>query len=223
MANVPEHDQPSASTDATPHPPAADPISASEASRRAFLTGLGTVGLGGLMACVTTPARAINAGASAPVKVDMIESTKTLRYDTLELPSGKEVFLDQQVTGANGVLMITRTHSVRTDTEVAYNMHLDITVLTFAPGKSVADAPDLSRTQSISIAGIKGDIVGPVRNDHMTVTVVHPDGTSSRFSQVTPVRMDLSQYDQLAPDVLMKMIGDHFLNGTRLPFNLKPQ
>lgn len=217
MANVPEHDQPSASTNTTPHPPASDTISASEASRRAFLTGLGAAGLGGLMACVSTPAHAVNTCASASVKVDTIESTKTLRYDTLEIPGGKEVFLDQQVTGANGVLMITNTHSVRTDTEVAYNMHVDITVLTFAPGKSVADAPDLSRTQSISIAGIKGEVEGNIRKDLMTITFLHEDGTSTRTSQEVPVRLDVSQYDDLTPDQSMRLMFEAHKTG-RLPF-----
>ncbi len=185
-------------------------------TRRSFLGSIGATGMGALFACFSRTALAASTAKDGGLQIDSIQETKTLRNDTIPVPGGKEVFLDQQAIGANGVTQLVRMHSIRTDTEVAYTMHADIVVQSFAPGNPPTGTPDASRTMNLSISGIKGEVEGNIRKDLMTITFLHEDGTSTRTSQEVPVRLDVSQYDDLTPDQSMRLMFEAHKSG-RLP------
>lgn len=218
MSDFFEHNNPSNAQNESGEASAEDFPQRNDNTRRAFLGGIGAVSMGAFFTCLTPGASAESLGSNDRLRIDTVQDSKTLRYDTLTVPGGKEIFLDQQATGANGVTMLTRGHTIRTDTEVAYTMHIDLTIQLFAPGRSTTGTPDSSRTTNLTLSGIKGEVEGNIRRDHMTITFVNPDGTSTRMSQEVPVRMDVSQYDDLTPDQLMRVMFDAHKNGGRLPF-----
>ena len=186
-------------------------------TRRAFLGSVGATSIGALFACLSPTALAASSDRGEILRIDAIQECRTLRNDTIAVPGGKEVFLDQQAIGANGVTMLSRMHSIRTDTEVAYTMHADIVVLNFAPGSPQTGTPNSSRSMNLSLSGIKGEVEGNIRRDHVTITFMHEDGTSTRTSQEVPVQLDVSQYDDLTPDQSMRLMFEAHKTG-RLPF-----
>ena len=187
-------------------------------TRRAFLGGVGATSLGAILTCFSPAAQAATSVTNERLRIDTIKDAKTLSFETLPVPGGKEIFLDQQATGSNGVTMLTRGHTIRTDTEVAYTMHIDLTVQLFAPGASTTGTPDSTRTTNVSLSGIKGEVEGDIRRDHMTITIINPDGTSTRTSQEVPVRLDVSKYDDLTPEQLMRVMSEAHNSVGRLPF-----
>lgn len=185
-------------------------------TQRSLVGSMGATSMGALFACLSPSALAASVSRDEVLRIDAIQECKTLRNDIIAVPGGKEVFLDQQAIGANGVTMLSRTHFIRTDTEVAYTMHTDIVVQNFAPGNPPTGTPNSSRSMNFSLSGIKGEVEGNIRRDHVTITFLHEDGTSTRTSQEVPVRLDVSQYDDLTPDQTMRLMFEAHKSG-RLP------
>ena len=75
-------------------------------------------------------------------------------------------------------------------------MTLDATVQKYASGMDLEGAPASTTQQRITIFGVKGEVTGNVRNDRVTFTTVHADGSSAREQKMVPVRLDLSEFAQ---------------------------
>jgi len=181
-------------------------------NRRTFLSSVGVAGLvAALGAIKPTEAEALD--RPTPLAVGSIKGFKVLRDEEFEIPGGKEHFLDQQITDTQGAVRVTRTHISRTDTEVSYEIHLDIAIQTYASGQDVQSQPSGTQKQSISVHGIKGEISGSVRNDHVTVTTVYADGTTSRQSSEVQVRLDNSDLSGLSREELFMEMGRRYAVG----------
>jgi hypothetical protein len=151
--------------------------------------------VGMLMPDSVQAAKPLSGNETGTTKLSSIAKLSVTREDIFDVPGGKEYFYDWQASDENGVTKKFAAHGSRIDSESSYTITLDATVQKFAAGADI-EAPTTTTQQRITIFGIKGEIVGSVRNDRVIFTTVHADGSSAREERMVPVRLDLSEFAQ---------------------------
>ena len=181
--------------------------------RRNFLSGVGAVGIAAVAGAVTTkPAGATPVPQVAvPPRLSSIDHLKVTREESFDVPNGKESFYEWQASDAQGVTTKFVFHHTRTDVGETYTLNTDITVLKFAAGADLSGPPTATSQQKLTAFGVKGEMVGNVRHDEVTMTTVHADGSSSRELRIVPVRLDLSEYAGQDLATILKSVGSRFV------------
>jgi hypothetical protein len=181
-------------------------------SRRGFLGSIGAISLA-TMAGVLAP---ISAGGttsegSAPGRLASLAKLNLTREESFDVPGGKEVFLEWQAGDEKGVVQKFIVHHTRQDADVTYTMNTNVIVRTYGPGMDLQGKPASAKEQNVTVYGVKGEIVGSVRNDHVTITTVHQDGRTSRQSQVAQVRLESPEFAGTDTAAQIASIGRRFL------------
>lgn len=186
--------------------------SPSEATRRGFLGGVGAIGLAAI-AGAFSPASVQGAetGSSAPIRLSSIQNLTITRNETFEIPGGKEYFLEQRVSDDKGVVQKMLAHHTRVDSGVSYMMSTDVTIQVYGPGMNLDGSPASTNHQSVTVSAIKGEVSGSTRTDHMTVTTVYADGSTSRKSVEVPVRLDTEEFSGMTVQEIAQYIGEKFV------------
>jgi hypothetical protein len=179
--------------------------------RRGFLAGVGALGVATVASMLSPqPANASSPtpkDEKVPLNLSSIAKLSVTREEVFDVPGGKEHFYEWQASDEKGVTSKFSVHVSRVDSESAYTISLDVTVLKFAPGTDLSGPPTATKQQRIVNFGIKGEVVGDVRNDRVITTTVHQDGSSSREERVVPVRLDLSEFTNQDFTTLVTSMG----------------
>jgi len=171
-------------------------MSETATQRRAFLGGIGALGLSAIAGSIApqTAAAMVPATAQASANLDSVASLEVTREQNLHVPGGQENFYEWQATDSRGATNKFLVHSSRVDSGNTYTISTDITIHKFAPGASPDSAPRRSTQQHITAFGTKGEVADGIRQDHVILTTVHSDGTSTREERTVPVRLDFSEF-----------------------------
>jgi hypothetical protein len=182
--------------------------------RRQFLGSLGAVGLAsvaGASKVERAEAQLQPPNSSVPQKLSSIANLKVNREQTLDVPNGKESFLEWEASDAVGARTKFIVHTTRIDVDETYTITTSIAAHKFAPGSDPNAEPISTTQQNTTAFGEKGETVGAVRNDVVTVTTVHEDGSSSRETRIIPVRLDLKEFEGLDFAAVASKVGSRYV------------
>jgi hypothetical protein len=173
---------------------------------------MGAMGLGAMLAALE-PSKASAAGLKprSPMPLSSLSNLKVTRDETFDVPGGKEYFAEWQIADGKGATRKYITHHARVDTDKSYTMSTDVVIHTYDPGASLSGEPSARKEQHITVFAEKGEVMGSVRNDHVTVTIAHTDGSITRESSVSSVKLDNSDLAGMSTRDMIASFGQRFL------------
>lgn len=185
-------------------------------SRRNFLGGFGVMGVMAMAGMVDAPhARASSPQhiATAP-ELSAIGKVDVIRDEKHEVPGGTEHIVQYVVSDDKGTNVRHSYNLSRVRQSGSYTMAANFRVEHFALGQPLTEKPIDTKTLQISVYGLEGEVSGNRRKDTITTTIVADDGTVHRQTQVVPVRLDLSEFENLDTASLVAKMGNiHFGKG----------
>lgn len=141
-------------------------------NRRGFLGGLSDLGLVG-------SAKVAKSSDSQPDTVPKfqrlrnIAKTVILRNETIQLPEGTtEHFHEWLASDDTGATQKHLVHSIKQMVGETYTVSTNVHIHYFAPGRSTESTPTATKSQSFSVVGQKGPVVGTVRHDEIAATTI---------------------------------------------------
>lgn len=171
----------------------------------------GAMGLGAAVSTLTLPKAQAAILQSEVPNLSSIGDLKVTRDEKFDVPGGKEQFVEWLACDGNGVTKKFLVHHTRIDADVSYTISTNVVIHTYSAGSSIDSKPVATSEQNITVYAVKGEVSGSVRNDHLTITTVHRDGSSSRLSQIVPVKLDNSEYADMDTATIIRSIGRQFL------------
>lgn len=193
-----------------------DSVQKSGTDRRSFLGGAGVLGFAAMAGMLNSAdAKAATPQTNASARLSSIDKLNVTRNETYDVPGGKEYFLDWQINDDKGVVKKVICHHTRLDSDVTYTMASNIVIHTFNPGMDINGSPASTKHQNVTVYAVKGEVVGPVRNDHVTITTIHRNGSSSRLSKIVPVRLEIPEFANMDIETMITNIGHKFIHDSR--------
>lgn len=193
-------------------PPTTDTSLSGTPNRRGFLGGLGFLGLAALTGTASAEASQNQIDAAPAPRLSSMGEVDVLRDENFDIPGGKEYITQYTVTDDKGLTERRFSSTARTESsDQTYTVITNHRIEQFAPGQSLKGPATSTKTFQVNVYGVKGYVTGDRRNDTITTTIIGPDGTVHRQTQVIPVRLDMSEFTGLSTAELITKVGNaHF-------------
>ncbi len=193
-------------------PPTTNTALSGISNRRGFLEGLGFLGLAALTGTAGAEAHENQIDAPSTPRLSSIGKVEVLRDEKFDIPGGKEHIMQYTVTDDKGVTERRFSSTARTEgSDQTYTVITNHRIEQFAAGQSLKGPATSTKAFQINVYGVKGYEMGDRRNDTITTTIIGPDGSVHRQTQVVPVRLDMSEFTGLSTAELITKVGNaHF-------------